>query len=136
MIGTGTQPGGMIYQAALELSRRRVARRAVTDFSGYVDDLFQSPPHILQIGEKLAEVERYVETGGKEGIGRLVLSVPPRHGKTTIVSKRWPAFLLGRHRDWRIALVSYGADLAEDASRAVRALIRDEPRYQDRKSVV
>jgi predicted phage terminase large subunit-like protein len=46
------------------------------------------------------------------------------------VGKRWPAFLLGRHEAWRIAMVSYGSDLSEDSSRAVRSLIRDEPLYK------
>jgi predicted phage terminase large subunit-like protein len=126
----GLEPSSRTMQAALELTRRRQARREVVACAKYVDSLFQDPAHIHLVGEKLAEVERYVETGGREGIGRLILSVPPRHGKTTIVSKRWPAFLLGRHAGWRLALVSYGADLAEDASRSVRALIRDETRYK------
>ena len=119
----------LVIEGAQELLTCRQSRVNLARFMPYVDKLALSAAHIDLTCEKLAQVERYVETGGAEGIGRLIINFPPRHGKTTMVSKRWPAFMLGRHTDWRIALVSYGADLAEDASRAVRSLIRDEPAY-------
>lgn len=99
-------------------------------FCEHVDKKYQSAAHLKLIEKALAQVERYVMTKGTEGNGRLIITMPPRHGKTQTVGKRWPAFLLGRHQDWRIAMVSYGADLGEDSSRAVRALIRDEPLYK------
>lgn len=112
------------------VARRVEASHNLLEFCDFVDDQYQKAAHLQLISDLLMQVEHYVETGGKEGIGRLIISMPPRHGKTTTVSKRWPAFLLGRHTDWRMALVSYGAELSEDASRAVRSLIRDEPRYK------
>ena len=112
-----------------EVARRAEATQALIPFCEYVDDVYVSAEHLRLIADALEQIERYVETKGVEGIGRLIIAMPPRHGKTTTVSKRWPAKLLGKHPDWRLALVSYGADLAEDSSRAVRALIRDEPRY-------
>lgn len=112
------------------LADRFQAKESVLPFCEYVDSQYVSARHLQLIGTYLAQVEHYIETQGEEGIGRLILTMPPRHGKTQTVSKRWPAFLLGKHQDWRIALVSYAATLAEDASRSLRALIRDEPRYQ------
>jgi predicted phage terminase large subunit-like protein len=111
------------------LVERSQAAEAIIPFCKYVDSQYVDAAHLHVIGKYLGEVEKYIKSGGAEGIGRLILTVPPRHGKTLTVSKRWPAFLLGRHQDWRIALVSYGAELAEDASRANRSLIRDEPRF-------
>lgn len=123
-----------LLQESAEIRRAVAQRLAATEdniaFCEYVDKQFVGAKHLRLIAEKLHEVERYVETGGKKGIGRLIITVPPRHGKTTLVSKRWPARLLGKHMDWRLALVSYGGELAEDASRAVRSLIRDEPLYK------
>lgn len=128
-----TQAAAMLQQAA-EIQRVLASRaRAVEDnvtFAEYVDSTFVRAKHLELIGEKLHAVERYVESGGKEGLGRLIITIPPRHGKTMFVSKRWPARILGKHPLWRLGLVSYGGDLAEDASRAVRALIRDEPLYK------
>ena len=112
------------------VAERFQASELVIPFCEYVDDQYISAEHLQLIGEYLAKVELYITSQGAEGIGRLILTMPPRHGKTQTVSKRWPAFLLGRHQDWRVALVSYAATLAEDASRSLRALIRDEPRYR------
>jgi len=113
-----------------EIARRLDASQSLLPFCEYVDDLFLNSAHLQLVQGYLAQVEQYVATRGAGGLGRLIISMPPRHGKTTTVSKRWPAYLLGRHPKWRLALVSYGAHLAMDASRAVRALIRDEPRFQ------
>lgn len=119
------------YSQTINRVKRLVsAKQDVLSFAQLVDRQFKDPPHVRMLAEHLREVEKYVETKGEKGIGRLIVSMPPRHGKTLTVSKRWPAYLLGRHRDWGIAEVSYGASLAEDASRAVRAVIRDIPEYR------
>jgi len=59
-------------------------------------------------------------------IDRLVVNMPPRHGKSEIVSVRFPAWYLGRHPDHDVIHVSYGSDLSNDFSRRVRALVRDD----------
>lgn len=123
-----------LFNDAAEIYRVLARRqRAIEDnlaFSEYVDAQFIGAAHLQLISGVLHQVEQYILTGGKQGAGRVIITMPPRHGKTTLVSKRWPARLLGAHPDWRLALVSYGGELAEDASRAVRALIRDEPLYR------
>lgn len=95
-----------------------------------VDKSYVDPAHLWLIGDALKEVEDYISSGGLKGNGRLIITVPPRHGKTLTVSKRWPAQLIGKYSDWRIALVSYSAELSTDASRALRSLVRDEPMYR------
>jgi predicted phage terminase large subunit-like protein len=105
------------------------ARRDLIAFCKYVSPAYDAARHLLYLREKLKQVERYVETGGKEGIGRLIINLPPRHGKTLTVSKRWPAFLLGRHRKWHIGLIAYGDELAQDFSRASRDLVENSPEY-------
>ena len=59
-------------------------------------------------------------------ISRLIISMPPRHGKSELVSVRFPAWYLGRHPDQDVIHVSYGADLSNDFSRRVRGLVRDD----------
>jgi len=82
------------------------------------------------LDEYLQQVTRYVESGGKEGIGRLIVEMPPRHGKTLTVSRLYPTWHLGRNPDHRVMLVSYGATLAFRNSRAARNLVR-LPAYQE-----
>lgn len=59
---------------------------------------------------------------------RLIVCVPPRHGKTEIISKRFPAYLLGRCPDMDIIACSYSAELAGQINREVQRII-DSPEY-------
>lgn len=51
---------------------------------------------------------------------RLLVFMPPRHGKSELISRLFPAYLLHRHADWRIILACYGAELAYSMSAAAR----------------
>lgn len=61
---------------------------------------------------------------------RLIIEIPPRHGKSEIVSRRLPAYIFGRDPDAKIIATSYGADLAKRMNRDVQRII-DSPRYRD-----
>lgn len=52
--------------------------------------------------------------------GRLILSMPPQEGKSQRASRRFPTWLLTRHPDTRIAIVSYEANAARRWGRVVR----------------
>ena len=57
-------------------------------------------------------------------IKRLVVTLPPRHGKTELISKHFPAWYLGSNPSHKVILSSYGATLAHENSRACRKLIK------------
>jgi len=105
------------------------AQHSLTAFKRVVYRPYQHAPHLEALDRALEQVARYVETGGREGIGRLVIEMPPRHGKTLTVSRLFPTWVLGRNPDKRIMLVSYGATLALKNSRVARNLIRT-PRFR------
>ncbi len=96
-----------------------------TAFKQHLNKRYTHAPHLEVLDTALEQVARYVETGGREGIGRLIVEMPPRHGKTLTVSRLFPAWFLGRNPDKRVMLVSYGATLAYRNSRVARNLIRD-----------
>ena len=118
--------GFSAHEAAEERLRREKARRGMIDFSCYVAPFYKPARHHRLVAEKLEQVERFIGSKGKEGIGRLMVFEPPRHGKTEQVSRLFPAWLLGRQPDSRVILTSYGADLAQDDSKAVRAYVTGE----------
>lgn len=89
---------------------------------------YQHTPHHKLIDDKLVQVARYIETGGKEGIGRLMIWMPPRYGKTEAL-RHFVAWLLGRNPDVRIINTSYGMQLAQRNSRAIRNKIASK-KYQ------
>ena len=109
--------------ALAERVRREQARRSLIAFSEYIAPWYRTGRHHRLVASKLEAVARYIETKGKEGIGRLIISEPPRHGKTEQVSRLFPAYLLGHLPDSRVIVTSYGADLAQDDSRAIREYV-------------
>lgn len=58
-------------------------------------------------------------------IPRLIITMPPRHGKSEVSSKKFPAWFLGRNPEKEIIISSYGADLAYDFSRLARETFRE-----------
>lgn len=54
---------------------------------------------------------------------------PPRHGKTELVSRRFPAWYIGRHPDKDFISASYGAELSTDFGRDVRNIVAS-PEYR------
>jgi predicted phage terminase large subunit-like protein len=103
---------------------------SLTDFKRQLYRRYLHGTHLDALDHLLTQVTRYVETRGREGIGRAIIEMPPRHGKTVTTSRLYPTWHLGRNPDHRIILVSYGATLAEKNSRYARNLIQS-PRYTD-----
>src|SRR5690349_5172069 len=107
--------------------RDRVALKARRDFPVFCRIAYRpytEPPHLRLLNAALAEVERYIATRGAEGIGRLRIELPPRHGKSQTVARLFPAWMLGRYPNLRIIIASHGAGLSEGHSRFVRNTLR------------
>jgi predicted phage terminase large subunit-like protein len=56
--------------------------------------------------------------------------MPPRHGKSEIVSRRFPAWWLGKHPDDEVMLASYSAELANRMNRSVQRVL-GSPEYRE-----
>ena len=113
-------------QAGISRERRKEARTSILAFGQFVNRNFLTPPHVRLIGSKLQEVALYIKSRGQKGIPRLMIMMPPRHGKSELCSRLFPAWMLGIHPDAQIILTSYGADLAVRNSRAVREIVESE----------
>lgn len=59
-----------------------------------------------------------------------MLFMPPQNGKTEIVSRRGPAWVLGRNPDAKFVSCSYAADYASGINRDVQRII-DTPEYRE-----
>lgn len=62
-------------------------------------------------------------------IKKLMVSVPPQHGKSEGSTRRLPAFLLGHDPDKKIAVASYNQPFARKFNRAIQRII-DTPEYR------
>ena len=77
-----------------------------------------------------ARLERFLLDVIDKKSPRLMLFLPPRSGKSEIVSKNFPAWLLGHRPDFEVIASSYAVSLPMDFSRYVKDLIRD-PVYKN-----
>jgi predicted phage terminase large subunit-like protein len=111
--------------AELETLKReletRTARQSLLAFTEYTNPAYQRAQHHEQIAAKLEAVER-------GDIDRLMIFMPPRHGKSELASKRFPAWCLGRNPKRQIIAASYNSDLANDFGRNVRNIVA-EPEF-------
>src|SRR3546814_20082210 len=53
--------------------------------------------------------------------------MPPRAGKSTLASQYLPLWLLRRHPEWKIGMVSHEASLSTAWGRAVRRWVTEHP---------
>ena len=70
--------------------------------------------------KKLAHLLEDIEARRKD---RICVSVPPRHGKSMLVSTYYAAWYLGRNPSHKVMLVSPTTDLAVDFGRKVRNIV-------------
>jgi hypothetical protein len=81
-----------------------------------------------QVNWHHAIVAEHLDRWVRGDIRRLMLFMPPRNGKSELVSRRLPAYILGRDPEAQIIACSYGADLASALNRNVQRII-DNPAY-------
>src|SRR5699024_12691976 len=90
----------------LQMMWKEIARNKLSfflEYESYGD--WMPAKHLLYLTKKLEAVER-----GE--IKRLMVFMPPRHGKSEVVTKKFPAWYLGRNPDNEVIISSYSADLA------------------------
>jgi hypothetical protein len=105
-----------------DLEVRNQARENLIGFTEYTFSKYRTAAFHKAIAGQLERVER-----GE--VDRLMLLLPPRHGKSELASKRYPAWLLGRNPARQFISVSATAELAADFGRDVRNII-GSPEYR------
>jgi predicted phage terminase large subunit-like protein len=108
-----------------ELERRKYAKRCQDDLLTFCQHM--DPTYIVAAHHKrLAELLTNIAYGLKD---RIAVSIPPRHGKSHLISTLFPAWFLGKFPNKKVLMVSHTGDLAVDFGRKVRNIIAD-PRYK------
>lgn len=88
-------------------------------FTEFTYARYRTARHHRIIAEELQSVER-----GE--VDRLMLLVAPRHGKSELASRRFPAWFLGRQPDKQFISGSASAEFASDFGREVRNLMQSQ----------
>lgn len=103
------------YQRSLQIDQ---ARHSLLAYSKLMMPEFMAPAHVRAIADALERVER-----GE--IRRLIIAMPPRHGKTNLVSELFPTWYFGRNPRKEIIFASYNQDIADDRGRVIRNRMTD-----------
>lgn len=79
-------------------------------FHEFIGNILEKSLHQIARGEKV----------------RIILTIPPRHGKTELASVLFPAWALGTYPDMPFILSSYGAELSETNGLKTRDVINSD----------
>lgn len=71
-------------------------------------------------------IARHLEAVERGDIKRLMITMPPRHGKSMLASEFFPAWYIGRNPDHYVVTATYAQELADDFGRKVKNQIEDE----------
>jgi len=104
------------YVASLDEKARRVARNDLLSFTRYTHHNYFTNWHHRLLAKALDKF-----ANGE--IRRLIVTMPPRMGKSELVSRRLPAYLFGRNPNAEIIGCSYNQTLAESMSRDVQRIM-------------
>jgi predicted phage terminase large subunit-like protein len=114
-------------KAALVAQNRLISfAKAMKPDPDHPDDpdfsLYQPAKHHEVIAAALEEVEK-----GK--LRRLIINCPPRHGKSELASRLFPAWFVGKHPRDSIISACYNEKFSWDFGREVKAIL-DDPLYR------
>ncbi len=104
-----------------ELLRRKQATESLINFITFTKPDYETNWHHKLICD---EIDNLLD--GEYEL--LIVSTPPRFGKSEIVSRRLPAYKLGKDPDSSIIACSYSADLSSRMNRDTQRII-DDPLY-------
>lgn len=126
----GISHNSMRNLQTLEAFKRRQIERARTnllDFTLYTNPLYETG----WFNELLfAELDQFLKDAEAGLMPRLMIFAPPRSGKSEAASRRFPAYVLGKHPNWNVIACSYSSDLANRMSRDTQRIV-DSERYSE-----
>lgn len=120
-------PSSTAAAAVRELARRELARRSLMDFVKLFNPAY-TPGWVHH--EVVDLLEAFIEAVEQKKSPRLIIELPPRIGKSELISRKFPPYVLGHHPEWEVVCATYNQDLANDFGRDVRAIVND-PIYRD-----
>ena len=117
---------------SIHAARQARARSSINALGSLVVPKYSRRLHWyhVQIAEALEGLLRFVRFKGERGgYARVVISMPPRHGKSLHATELLPAIGLGVDPDMKFMIATNGASLAKDGVNNTRAWMND-PLYK------
>ena len=96
--------------AQLEIIRKQKIKKARENYCAYMELVYHGRWKRARHLDLLCEVLEKVERGDMPS---LIITMPPRHGKSMTVTESFPSWFIGRNPERRVIEVSYGSELAQ-----------------------
>ena len=109
-----------------EKRRLQAARDDLIEFCKLMQPDYKVGKHHRVLADMLMELEKGVNSSHLPSKDRICVNMPPRHGKSQLISIYFPAWFFGRNPDKKILMVSHTMDLAETFGRKVRNIISSD----------
>lgn len=109
-----------LIKAAQRELKRRVASVSLAAFVTYTYDTYELGWVHEEICEKL---DKFLADVIAKKSPRLIICMPPRSGKSELVSRRFPAYALGRYPNLSFVGTSYSTDLAGTFAKDTQRII-------------
>lgn len=115
----------MYDRAAVEREFLR-AYEATQSFAAYLS--FTNPRYVHSHFSRTvcAALDKFVQDVADGRRPVVVFQAPPQHGKSEMVSRRLPAYLMGRFPEMRIGAASYSDELAKSMAQDVRRTLASD----------
>ena len=110
----------------LRLKLLEAHERATGDFLSFCQYVW---PEML-VGEHHRRIAKALDRVVSGECKRLMIAMPPRHGKSQMGSYLFPAYLMGKRPQSKLIVGSHTAELAQRFGRMIRNLVEDE-RYKE-----
>src|SRR3990167_4823375 len=106
-----------------DLTLQKIASKSLIDFADITDKRYKINWHHEVIANELQGAYENVQRGER---ARIILEIPPRHGKSDLSTIKFPAWVLGKSPELPIIVTSYAADLAADFGLATKDLMNSQ----------
>lgn len=113
----------LVMEAEAELLRKNVEHSLMSSFAwcgpSHGDRTFTNGTHLLRLAHALERVER-------GDCKRLIVTMPPQHGKSELATVQFPAWFLGRRPKANVVVTGYGHDIALKHSKHCRRIFHSD----------
>jgi hypothetical protein len=118
------KPNSLSKPAPLEAIYREAAIRGTfEEYCILVDKRYSVQWFHAEIARQLEQGYKRLERG--ENV-RLMIFMPPRHGKSDTATQKFPSWVLGKRPEWPIMVSSYSDELATDFGMLTRTIMQTD----------
>jgi len=112
----------------LQLYASCVAKKATTNLKNFIDYTVRGMNFSFQPFHN--DIITHLDSVINGDNHRLIISIPPGHGKTEIVSRMFPSYLFGINPKCKVIAVTWGAEVSRRINRDVQRIVTS-PDYQN-----